>query len=118
MGQEKTVLGSIHISPSAIASVVYQAAFQSYGVVGLAPKNLAEGITSSITHDPNRGVGVTFENGSLVIDLYVILEYGTRITSVAQSVQNAVRYSVEKHVGLPVAEVNIHIKGLRVSNPD
>ncbi|HWS23191.1 MAG TPA: Asp23/Gls24 family envelope stress response protein [Anaerolineales bacterium] len=118
MGQEKTVLGSIHISPSAIASIVYQAAFQSYGVVGLAPKNLAEGIASSITHDPNRGVNVTFENGSLVIDLYVILEYGTRITSVAQSVQNAVRFSVEKNVGLTVADVNIHIKGLRVSNPD
>lgn len=118
MGQEKTVLGSIHISPSAIASIVYHAAFQSYGVVGLAPKNLAEGIASSITHDPNRGVNVAFENGALVIDLYVILEYGTRITTVSQSVQSAVRFSVEKQVGLPVSDVNIHVKGLRVSDPD
>lgn len=118
MGQEKTVLGSIHISPAAIASVVYQAAYQSYGVVGLAPKNLAEGLASSITHDPNRGVNVAFINGNLIIDIYVIMEYGTRITSVAQSVQNAVRFSVEKHVGLPVTEVNVHVQGLRVSNPN
>ena len=44
MGKETTTLGSIHISPNAIASVAYHATLQSYGVVGLAPKNLAEGL--------------------------------------------------------------------------
>ncbi len=118
MGQEKTTLGSIHISPTAIASISYHAALQSYGVVGLAPKNLAEGIASTITREPTRGINVHFEQDNLDIDIYVIIEFGTRIASVAQSVANAVRYAVEKNIGLKVHEVNVHVQGLRISNTD
>ena len=118
MGQENTTLGTIHISPAAISSIAYHAALQSYGVVGLAPKSLAEGIASTITREPTRGVNVQFDQDNLNIDIYVIVEYGTRIASVAQSVANAVRYGVEKNVGLKVHEVNVHIQGLRISNPD
>ena len=118
MGQEKTTLGSIHISPNAIATITYHATLQSYGVVGLAPKNLAEGIANTITREPTRGVNVHFDGDKLDIDIYVIVEFGTRVASVASSVANAVRYQVEKSVGLKVHAVNVHIQGLRVSNTD
>jgi uncharacterized alkaline shock family protein YloU len=118
MGQDKTTLGSIHISPTAIATIAYHSTLQSYGVVGLAPKNLAEGIATTITREPTRGVSVHFDAERLDIDIYVIVEFGTRIASVAESVAHAVRYSVEKNVGLKVHEVNVHVQGLRVSNTD
>lgn len=118
MGQEKTTLGSIHIAPNAIATIAYHATLQSYGVVGLAPKNLAEGIANTITREPTRGVSVHFDGDKLDIDIYIIVEYGTRIASVASSVANTVRYHVEKTVGLKVHEVNVHVQGLRISNPD
>jgi len=118
MGQEKTTLGSIHISPNAIATITYHATLQSYGVVGLAPKNLAEGIANTITREPTRGVNVHFDGDTLDIDIYVIVEFGTRIASVATSVANTVRYQVEKNVGLKVHAVNVHVQGLRISNPD
>ena len=43
MGEENTSLGGIHISPNAVAAIAYHATLQSYGVVGLAPKNFAGG---------------------------------------------------------------------------
>lgn len=118
MGQEKTTLGSIHISPTAIAAIVYHATRQSYGIVGLAPKNLAEGIATTITREPSRGINVRFNGDKLDIDIFIIIEFGTRITSVAQSLDKAIRYQVEKTIGLKVHEVNVHVQGLRVSNPD
>ncbi len=118
MGQENTTLGSIHISPNAIATIAYHTTLQSYGVVGLAPKNLAEGITSTITREPNRGINVRFEHDNLDIDIYIIVEFGMRIASVAQSVANLVRYTVEKNIGLKVHNVNVHVQGLRISNSD
>ncbi len=118
MGEETTTLGSIHISPNAIATIAYHATLQSYGIVGLAPKNLAEGIATTITREPTRGVNVHFDNDKLEIDIFIIVEYGTRIASVSQSVTNAVRYQVEKVVGLKVHKVNVHVQGLRISNPD
>lgn len=118
MGEETTSLGGIHISPDAVATIAYHATLESYGVVGLAPKNLAEGLAQTITHEPARGVSVRYDGENIDIDIYIIIEYGTRITSVADSVANTVKFHVERALGMPVHEVNIHVAGLRVSNSD
>jgi len=52
------------------------------------------------------------------IDLYVVIEYGTRISEVAQNMMHSVKFSVERSLGMPVAEVNVHVQGLRVSSKD
>ena len=118
MGEEFTSLGGIHISPSAVATIAYHATLQSYGVVGLAPKNLAENLALSITKEPARGVSVRFDGENIDIDIYIVVEYGTRINSVANSVANTVKFHVEKALGMPVHEINVHVAGLRVSNTD
>jgi uncharacterized alkaline shock family protein YloU len=118
MGEEKTSLGRIHISPNAVATIAYHATLESYGVVGLAPKNIADGLVKSITKEPSRGVTVRYNGEDIDIDIHIIVEYGTRINSVAESVANTVRYHVEKALGLRVNTVNVHVAGLRVSNPD
>lgn len=116
MGEETTTLGTIYISPNAVASIAHRATLESYGVVGLAPKNLAEGLATTITREPARGISVHYDGERLDIDIYIIVEYGTRVTSVAESVANTIRYHVEKALGMPVHAVNVHVRGLRVSN--
>jgi uncharacterized alkaline shock family protein YloU len=118
MTDETTPIGSIHVSPRAIATIAFNAARQSYGVVGLAPKNLVDGITQVVVKDPTLGVEVHYDGEVLNIDLYVVVEYGTRITSVAASVSNTVRYQVERALGMPVNQVNIHVQSLRISDLD
>jgi len=118
MGEDTTILGGIHISPNAVATIAYHATLESYGVVGLAPKNLTDGIVSSITQEPLRGVSVRYSGEDIDIDIHVIVEYGTRINSVAESVGNTVRFHVEKALGLRVKSVNVHVAGLRISDTD
>lgn len=118
MGEETTSMGGIHISPDAVATIAYHATLESYGVVGLAPKNLADGIVANITREPSKGVSVSYKGDDIDIDIHVIVEYGTRINSVAQSVANTVRFHVEKALGLHVNSVNVHVAGLRVSDSD
>ena len=118
MGEETTSLGGIHISPNAVATIAYHAILQSYGVVGLAPKNLADGIVSTITREPSRGVSVRYKGEEIDIDIHIIVEYGTRINSVAESVASSVRFHVEKALGLKVNTVNVHVAGLRISDTD
>lgn len=118
MGKETTTLGTIHISPNALATIAYHATLTSYGVVDLAPKDLAEGIATTLTKEPAHGVAVHYNGEEIDIDVHIIIEYGTRITSVAASVANAVRYQVEKALGLPVHNVNIHVQGLHVSETE
>ncbi|MBI5825835.1 MAG: Asp23/Gls24 family envelope stress response protein [Chloroflexi bacterium] len=118
MGEEITSLGGIHISPNAVATIAYHATLESYGVVGLAPKNLADGIVSTITREPSRGISVHYKDDQINIDINIIVEYGTRINSVAESVANTVRFHVEKALGLRVTSVNVHVSGLRISDTD
>jgi uncharacterized alkaline shock family protein YloU len=118
MGEETTSLGGIHISPTAVATIAYHATLESYGVVGLAPKNLVEGLAHTITREPTRGVSVEYDGENIDIEIYIVVEYGTRIMSVANSVANTVRYHVEKALGLRVNTINVHVAGLRVSNTD
>ena len=116
MGEDTTSLGGVHISPAAVAAIAYHATLQSYGVVGLAPKNIAEGLALTITREPAKGISVRYDGENIDIDIYVIIEFGTRITTVASSVANTVRFQVEKALGMPIHEINIHVAGLRISD--
>ena len=118
MGEETTSLGGIHISPNAVAAIAYHAVLELYGVVGLAPKNFADGIVQSITREPSLGISVDYNGEDIDIDVNIIVEYGTRINSVAESVKNTIRFHVEKALGLEVNSVSVHVAGLRFSDTD
>ena len=118
MNKNKTKFGTISISYHAIAAIAHQAALESYGVVGLADANLAVGVSRLLSKNRQLGVIVNFDEGNLGIDLYIIVEYGTRISSVTNSVANSVKFKVESMTNLQVSEVNVHVRGLRVSNTD
>ncbi|HIP96173.1 MAG TPA: Asp23/Gls24 family envelope stress response protein [Anaerolineae bacterium] len=109
---EKTRLGKIEIAPTAIASLASQAVLESYGVVGMTARGLAQ----VLRRDAHRGVEVRLEGDEIIIDLYVVLEYGTRISTVAQNIMSNVKFSVEKALGVPVSQVNVHVQALRVSS--
>ncbi len=110
-------LGKIEVSPQAIASIVGQAVLECYGVVGMAPKHPRDDFAEILPGSNfRRGVDVHVAEGQIVIDLYVVIEYGTRVSQVAQGIKNRVKFTIEHATGLTVAEVNVHVQGLRVSN--
>jgi uncharacterized alkaline shock family protein YloU len=116
MTEDINPYGSINVSARAVAAIAYQAAIKSYGVVGLASKNLVNGITNRIVNDPTHGIEVNYEDKMVNIDIYIVVQYGTRIKSVANSVANTVRFNVEKYLGLPINNVNVHVQGLRIDS--
>ncbi len=111
--------GEIEISPGAIATIASQAIVRTYGVVGMAAKNVIDGIANALTHDPHKGISVTQDDeGVVILDVYVIIEYGTNLASVARSIANTVRYNIEHTTDLRVRSVNVHVQGLRITDTD
>lgn len=108
--------GKIDVAQAAIASIVNEAVQTCYGVVGTVPKNFATGLVDILSTDRKRGVEVVVRDGKIAIDLYIVVEYGTRISTVAHSIKQVVKYQVEKALELPVVEVNVHVHALRVSD--
>ena len=51
-------------------------------------------------------------------DLFIIVEYGTKIAEVAKNVQENVKSKVETMTGLNVVEVNVNIQGVNMPKED
>jgi uncharacterized alkaline shock family protein YloU len=115
MPTREDALGQIDISEATIATITNQAVNQCYGVVGMAHKNLVDGLSQLLTRDARRGIDVTVDGEVIVIDIYVIVEYGVRIRSVAESIQSTVKFHVERALDIPVSAVNVYVQGLRLS---
>ena len=117
MARERSIPGSTHIANDVLADLAGYAALESYGVVGMASPSLRDGVAQLLSRDKlRRGIKIKgTDNGGVDVDLYVVIEYGTRISEVAHNVMESVTFRVEQSLGMPVAEVNVHVQGLRVS---
>ena len=108
--------GKIEVSPRAIAHLASRAAQRSYGVVGLASRHARPGLAELLRREEiSKGVDVGFDNGQVVVDLYVVLEYGVRISEVARNIMSNVKFALESSLGVPVVHVNVNVQGIRVS---
>ena len=111
--------GKIEVSPQAITTIAGRAVSECYGVVGIAGKRLHNGAAELLAAERYyQGIEVQFSNGQIIIDLYVVLEYGLRISEIAHNVMGNVKFAVEKMLGVPVVQVNVNVQGLRVSAAD
>ena len=116
---DDSTLGKIQVSPRAITSIASRAVLSCYGVVGMAAATVRDGIAEILqVENLHRGVDVDVVDGQIIIDLYVVIEYGMRISEVAHNIMQTVKFSVEQALGMPVAQVNVHVQGVRVSNSD
>lgn len=110
-------MSTVNISEEVIATIAGAAAVECYGLVGMAGRKLKDGIDQLLgKEDLTKGVEVVFEDGQVMIDLYIIVSYGVNIAEVAKNVVEKVKYQVEKQTGLGVKSVNINVQGVRVTN--
>ena len=112
---EAEKLGKVEVSPEAIASIASEAVLEkSYGVVGLAARRLRNGRADMLRPEHYReGIQIRFEGDEIILDLYVIIEYGLKVSEVAHNIMSNVKFEVERHLGRSVAEVNVNVQGLR-----
>ncbi len=108
-------LGDITVTRELVETLAGLAALDCYGLVGMVPHNLQSGISTILGIDSIRkGVEVSSTDNGLVIDVHVIVGYGIKISEVAYNVMQKVTYVLENNAELPVASVNVNVKGVKV----
>jgi uncharacterized alkaline shock family protein YloU len=106
--------GRIEVFPSAVAAIAGHAATHCYGIGGMAARGLRDGFAELLRRENvDRGVDVVEAEGGLVIDVFVIVQYGIRISEVARNLQDTVKFEVERSVNVPVLRVNVNVQGVR-----
>lgn len=112
----KTKYGVIDVSNKVIATVVGASATANYGIVGMASKNaLRDGMNEILNRESyQRGVVVKSKDNKIVIDVYIIVGYGLKISEVSRNVQNSVKYNLEHQLGILTKAVNVVVQGVKV----
>ena len=116
MFEKNTKLGSINISNDVIATIVGGAAMECYGVVGMASqKVLKDGFYEFLKKENYaRGIIVTSQDTGIVVDMYIIVGYGMKISEIVSEVQKKVKYVLETALDVEVEAINVYVQGVRV----
>ena len=111
-------LGSIHISEDVLAVAAAAAALEVEGVGGL-PGNLGSDIAELIAGRKNlsKGVRVNVTGEGAIVDVSVLVRYGSSVQKVAREVQDAVATAIGSASGLTVDTVNVHVTGVTFDGP-
>lgn len=108
--------GKIEVSSRAIATLAGRATAECYGVVGMAARRTRLGVVAVLGPSHySRAVEVRFSGDCVTIDVYVVLEFGLRITEIAHNIMSNVKYAVERTLDLRVVRVNVNVQALRIS---
>ena len=110
---ETTDNSNIEISNDVIAVIAGMAVADVPGVAEMAG-GFAGGISEVLSGKKNKakGIKVDVDGKKAVIDVNIIVEYGTRIPDVAFEIQKRVKKAVETMTGFTTTEVNVHVQGV------
>lgn len=108
-------IGSIFIDNAVIASIAGASAMECYGLVGMSAKSTASGLVELLKRENmTKGVKISTDNDEIMIDLFIIVEFGTNISAVANNIIDKVKYNIENMTGMTVKKVNVNVQGVRV----
>ena len=115
---EKYESGSIRIANEVVRIIAGLAASEVKGVIGMSG-GVVDGF-AELVKKKNLAKGVKVEVGEkqAAVDLFVIIEYGSKIPDIAYMIQENVKRAIESMTGLEVIEVNVHIQGVEFKQDD
>ena len=106
---------TLSISEDVIASIATTAAKDIKGVAGFS--NRVPDVKSALKgKSPLKSVRVLKNDTDIVITIYVSLEEGAKLTTVATEVQKAVKEAVQNMTGKVVSKVNVVISDVEFNS--
>ncbi|MCI8451978.1 Asp23/Gls24 family envelope stress response protein [Enterorhabdus sp. P55] len=112
---DTTIPGELHVANDVLADMVGNAAMECYGVVGMTAPNAADGIAKILpTSRLRRGVVVDATEEGIHVELYVVIEYGTNISTVSRNLIDQVSFVLSEYARVPLAGVEVHVQDVKV----
>ena len=104
--------GKVNIADDVIGVIGSIAAAEIEGVKSLSGTFSEEIMSVMGKKSFNKGVRVEMENDVILIELSVIVDYGTKIHEIAKEVQENVKLAIESMTGFKVSAVNVFVEGI------
>ena len=108
--------GSVTVSTNVYTDIAGTAASNCFGVKGMAARSVKDGVYHLLrVESMGKGVRVEFnDDGSVSIDLHIMVDHGVNLNAVGASIISEVRYVVNKCTGTEVRDVNVYIDSMMI----
>ncbi|MCD8375833.1 MAG: Asp23/Gls24 family envelope stress response protein [Oscillospiraceae bacterium] len=109
-----TQRGNVVIIDDVFTTITGAAATSCYGVKGMAARSRTDGLIHLLHRESmDKGVKVRYhDDGSVSIELHIIVDNGVNLVAVSRSIMSQVRYNVSRLTGVPVREVNVYVDSM------
>lgn len=115
---ESSTLGSIEIAPEVIEVIAGIAVSEVKGVAEMRG-NFASGVAEKLGKKSHgKGVKVDLLEEGIVIEAFVVMDYGISIPEAAEKIQENTRQALENMTSLSVKEVNVHVVGVQMEGKE
>nr|WP_202409898.1 Asp23/Gls24 family envelope stress response protein [Halobacillus litoralis] len=109
-----STLGNIEIAPEVIEVIAGIAVSEVAGVASMRG-NFASGVAERLgKKNHGKGVKVELTENGILIDAYVVMDYGISIPDTAQKIQDNTRQALKNMTALDINEINVHIVGVQM----
>ena len=108
--------GSVVVSSSVYTDIAGTSAINCMSVKGMVARSVSDGLYHLLRRESmGKGVKVDFhKDGSISIDLHVMVGDGVNLSAVGKSIIDEVRYMVNKTTGTKVRNVHVFIDSIKL----
>ncbi len=110
--------GMITINKEIMAKMIGLFTVDCYGIVGMAARSVKDGLAQLLKRENlETGVEVFYneETKGVSVNLHIIVEFGTNIIAISESLISTVNYQVEDTLGIKMEKINVLVEGIRVN---
>jgi len=116
MVENRNDKGLIQITADVFTNLAGDAAMNCFGVKGMAMRSRTDGLVHLLRRESmSKGVHVTLcEDGSVDIELHIMVDNGVNIPAVCESIISEVSYKVGAETGVPIGKVQVFVDSMTV----
>ena len=106
--------GSVNVGTSVYTDIAGTAAINCLSVKGMVARSVTDGVYHLLRKESmGKGVRVEFhEDGTISIDLHIMIDHGVNIPALGDSIISSVRYMVSQQTDTEIKEVNVIIDSM------
>ena len=111
-----TEKGRIRLNSDVFSNITGAVATSCFGVKGMAFRSKTDGLVHLLRKESmSKGVKIIHnDDGSISIELHIIVDNGVNLMAVSRSIQSEVKYHVNRLTNVEVRSVNVCVDSMMI----
>ncbi|MDR0920045.1 MAG: Asp23/Gls24 family envelope stress response protein [Oscillospiraceae bacterium] len=115
MLKQENFVGNIGYTTQYINNLATETIQSCFGVAGVSKCSIGKRLKDIIIggKSTKKGIYIAVKNNKILVDVHIIVVYGTNIKAITNSIVHKLSYTLEQATGKSVDKVNVYIDNIK-----